>query len=194
MNEKKNLFRFVDYPNYDGSPANDWRYTVQSIPIVNKTVTIHKHRYDVGKMLGKGAFGEVYIARRLPDSKFLVLFFFFSNSFIIDSPVAIKVVSLATMRREVAEELRYAFLNEIRMAKRLAATSKHIVHFYDFDFDPNGWTYIVMELGQQDLEKALSSRPPLSSVERKAMWRQLVSIAITLDHHQIVSIVHHEFL
>jgi serine/threonine protein kinase len=103
-------------------------------------------------------------------------------------------VSLATLRREVAEELRHAFLNEIRMAKRLAATSKHIVHMYDFDFDHNGWTYIVMELGQQDLEKALSNRPPLSSAERKAMWRQLVNIAITLHHHQIVSSFHRDFI
>jgi hypothetical protein len=74
--EMKNLFLSVSYRNYDGSRADGWHYTIQSIPIVNKTVTIHKNRYDVGKMLGKGAFGEVYVARRLSDSKFLVFFFF----------------------------------------------------------------------------------------------------------------------
>ncbi len=67
--EKRSLFLFVDYSNYDGSHHHDWRYTIQSIPIFNKTLTIHKERYDVGKMLGQGAFGEVYNARRLSDSK-----------------------------------------------------------------------------------------------------------------------------
>lgn len=60
---------------------------------------------------------------------------------------------------------------------------------YDFDFHPSGLTFIIMELGQQNLEKALSSRAPLTSIERKALWRQLVDIAITLYNNLIVIIL-----
>jgi serine/threonine protein kinase len=80
------------------------------------------------------------------------------------------------------------------MAKRLAQSSRHIVHMYDFDFHPTGLTFIIMELGEQNLEKALSSRPPLSSIERKVLWRQLVDIANTLHNHHIVSIFHCDFI
>jgi len=73
------------------------------------------------------------------------------------------------------------------MSKILAKTSRHIIHMYDYDFHQNGLGFIVMELGQQDLAEALSSRPPLSPAERKAMWRQLVNIAMTLYNHGIVS-------
>lgn len=99
--------------------------------------------------------------------------------------VAIKIVSLATIDPWSAEGLKEAFLNEVSMSKRLAKTSRHIIEMFDFDFHPNGLTFIVMELGQQDLEKALKAKP-LSSAERKVAWRQLVSIAMALHSHQIV--------
>jgi serine/threonine protein kinase len=53
------------------------------------------------------------------------------------------------------------------MSKILAKTSKHIIHMYDYDFHQNGLGFIVMELDQQDLAKALSSQPPLSPADRK---------------------------
>jgi serine/threonine protein kinase len=88
-----------------------------------------------------------------------------------------------------------SILTEIEMAKRLEKRSRHIVHMYDFDFDrETGLAFIVMELGEQNLEKALSSRPPLSSIERKVLWRQLVDIANTLHNHHIVSIFHCDFI
>jgi len=91
-------------------------------------------------------------------------------------------------------ELIEAFLNEVEMAKRLAKTSRHIVHMYDFDFYQNGLTFIIMELGQQDLEKYLSTKPPLSSAERQAIWRQLINIAITLHNRLIVSVFPRYFI
>jgi len=100
--------------------------------------------------------------------------------------VAIKIVSLATFNTRDAEGLKDAFLNEVAMSKRLAKTSRHIIEMYDFDFHSNGLTFIVMELGQQDLETALRARP-LSAPERKLAWRQLVSIAVALHDNQIVS-------
>lgn len=84
--------------------------------------------------------------------------------------------------------MKDAFLNEVAMSKRLAKTSRHIIEMFDFDFHPNGLTFIVMELGQQDLEKALQAKP-LSSTERKVAWRQLVNIAMTLHNNQIVSLL-----
>ncbi len=131
-----------------------------------------------------------------PVSSLLLLSFQnLKSSVNIDRSVAIKVVSLATTSNAEAESVARSVLTEIQMAKRLAKTSGHIVHMYDFDFDRGkGLTYIVMELGQQDLEKALSKRPPLSSAERKAIWRQLVSIAITLHNRQIVNVFYRKFL
>jgi serine/threonine protein kinase len=115
--------------------------------------------------------------------------YFITSQFLlnVDSPVAIKVVSLATIHNAEAEGLSESILNEIRMAKLLSRLSKHVVHMYDFDFHrQTGLSFIIMELGEKDLEVALLQRPPLSSAERKAIWRQLVNIAITLYHRQIV--------
>ncbi len=113
----------------------------------------------------------------------------------IDRSVAIKIVSLAARDNAEAEGIAQSVLSEIEMAKRLAKTSRHIIYMYDFDFDRvRGLTFIVMELGQEDLEKALSNRPPLSSAERKAIWRQLVNIAISLHNRQIVSICCRHFI
>lgn len=104
-------------------------------------------------------------------------------------PVAIKVTSLATMDYAIAAANAESALNEIKMAKRLAKTSNHIIHMYDFDFHPNtGLSFIVMELGQQDFDQALQQRRSLSSTERKEIWRQLVDIAVTLYSKRIVQI------
>lgn len=107
--------------------------------------------------------------------------------FCIDKPVAIKVLSLATMSGGEAEMLAESILTEIEMSKRLARASKHVVHMYDFDFHrQSGLAFLVMELGEQDLEKTLKERSRLSSTERKEMWRQLVNIALVLHNNKIV--------
>ena len=86
-----------------------------------------------------------------------------------------------------AAVLAQSIINEIQMAKRLSRASKHVVHMYDFDFHRNtGLAFLVMELGEQDLEKLFKERCRLASAERKEIWRQLVSIAITLHSNNIV--------
>ena len=101
--------------------------------------------------------------------------------------MAIKVISLATRNNALSVQNSEAVLNEIRMARRLAQTSDHIIHMYDFDFHfQTGLSFIVMELGQQDLEKYLSQRLVMPPLERKAIWQQLVDIAVTLEMNLIV--------
>jgi len=96
-------------------------------------------------------------------------------------------VSLATIKDAQAQGIGVSLLNELKMARRLNKASKHIARMYDFHVDrQSGLSFLVMELGQQDLEKYLLKRSALTSVERKAIWRQLVDIAITLYERQIV--------
>jgi serine/threonine protein kinase len=176
---------------YHEFSPNDWRYTVRRRPIVNETVTIHKTQYRFDKKLGQGAFGSVYAARRLTDGKSFIQFSFINSniSFNIGRSSAIKVVSLALLDSATAVGFSKSFLTEIKMAKRLAKTSINIVHMYDFDFhQQTGLAFIVMELGQYDLEHALTHRPQLSSHGRKTIWRQLVNIADALHSRQIVRI------
>jgi serine/threonine protein kinase len=102
-------------------------------------------------------------------------------------------MSLATRNKALSAQNSEAVLNEIQMARRLAQTSDHIIHMYDFDFDRlTGLSYIVMELGREDLEKYLSQRVALLPAERKEIWRQLVDIAVTLEVHLIVSRLGHQ--
>ena len=73
------------------------------------------------------------------------------------------------------------------MARRLAQASNHIVKMYDFDFhEHTALSFLVMELGQQDLGQAFQDYAPFSSTERKDIWRQFIDIAMALYSRQIV--------
>jgi serine/threonine protein kinase len=99
------------------------------------------------------------------------------------------VISLAIRNQQEAQQLGDAMLNEIRMIKKLRKASNHIINLYDFDFHPNtGLAFMVMERGEQDLEKALQQHGHLSPPVRKQLWLQLVNIAFTLHNRGIVSI------
>lgn len=98
-----------------------------------------------------------------------------------------KVVSLATLSNGEAEILAESIITEIEMSKRLSKASKHVVHMYDFDFHrQTGLAFLVMELGEKNLEELLKERSRLPSADRKAVWRQLVDIAVVLHNHNIV--------
>lgn len=149
----------------------DWRYTIRTMTMENRTLNINKEPYLFRKELGSGAFGCVFAARRTTDGK----------------PVAIKVASLVSMSSGQAEMLAASILNEIEMSKRLSQASKHVVRMFDFDFHRHsGLAFLVMELGEKDLEKALTERGRLSPTERKFIWKQLVDIAVILDRENIV--------
>lgn len=83
--------------------------------------------------------------------------------------------------------LAESILTEIGMSKRLSRASKHVIHMFDFDFHrQTGLAFLIMELGEKDLEHALRERGRLSSGERKEIWRQLVNIAVVLHNNKIV--------
>ena len=106
---------------------------------------------------------------------------------ILDKSVAIKVVSLASLSSGEADVLGRSILNEIEMSKRLSQASKHVVRMFDFDFHrQTGLAFLVMELGERDLENELEEKGRLPSHERKHYWRQLVDIAIILHKNNIV--------
>lgn len=108
--------------------------------------------------------------------------FFYSGK-----PVAIKVASLVSLSSGQAEILAVSILNEIEMSKRLSQASKHVVRMFDFDFHRHsGLAFLVMELGEKDLEKALQDQGRLGRAERKHVWKQLVDIAVILNHENIV--------
>ncbi|CAF3918519.1 unnamed protein product [Rotaria sp. Silwood2] len=150
---------------------DDWRYTIQNMMLEGRIIPIHKDNYKFRKEVGSGAFGSVYSARRVSNHK----------------PVAIKVVTLAKLKSGETEALVESILTEISMMHRLLRASKHIVHLYDFDFhNQTGLAFLIMELGEHDLEAELKSQPRLSPETRKQIWRQLVKIALVLHENNIV--------
>ena len=161
----------------------------------NNVVRIFKHDYQLDRKLGNGWFGDVYAGRRLPDGWYFELNFFMNkNSLLyVGKPVAVKVAPLTMRDVWKSNENRKAFIREIDLGRRLSRTKNNVVHVYDFDFDDNGNTYLVLELGRQDLGKTLTAKGALiSAAERKGMWRQLVGIAMTLYNEKIVSF--HKYL
>ncbi|CAF0913189.1 unnamed protein product [Adineta steineri] len=150
------------------SENNSWRIT--SVNFARRIIKINKTNYIIGEHeLGRGAFGRVYPARRSTDGV----------------NVAIKVVSLAE-DSEISPLLGQAFLNEILQSKRLSAQSKHVVRMYDFDFDPVGLAFIVMERGGLDLEKTLINKRTISIAQQKNLWKQMLNILITLHKNSLV--------
>jgi serine/threonine protein kinase len=110
------------------------------------------------------------------------------DSFRAENPVAIKVASLATLSTSEAEQVGMSILNEIEMSKRLSKASNHVVYMFDFDFHPQtGLAFLVMELGEKDLEHALQETGRLPSHQRRELWRQLVEIAVILHKNNIVT-------
>ena len=171
-----------------GVSVPNLRYTIRTVNIENRMLTIDREQYRFGRELGSGAFGSVYAAQRASDSNLKVsCVSHLSSSFSSDRPVAVKVVSLASLSSALSNVLAQSILNEIEMSKRLSKASNHVVHMYSFDFHRHtGLAFLVMELGEKDLEKALRDKGRLSSGERKYVWRQLVSIAVTLHDNDIV--------
>lgn len=155
-----------------------------------RALQVNKGQYKFGHELGSGAFGTVYSARRVPDSTSARRLLLDGRDCLVrlDKPAAIKVVSLVTLSNNEGLMLTNSILTEIEMSKRLSRASDHVVRMYDFDFHrKTGLAYLVMELGEKDLDKILKERQRLTALQRKEVWRQCVDIAMALHNHKIVN-------
>ena len=96
-------------------------------------------KYDIVRLLGKGAMGQVYVAH---DVK-------------LDRDVALKV-----MAAQIADdpELKSRFEREAKAVGKMQ--HPNLVTVFDFDYHTDGSPYIAMELLKgQDLQKAVAPDP-----------------------------------
>src|SRR5262245_11069340 len=103
-------------------------------------------RYEIKGALGKGAMGQVYLAR---DTR-------------LDRDVALKVM-VAQIADDPERKTRFE-----REAKAVAKmTHPNVVSVYDTGEQPDGSPWIVMEyLKGQDLHKRMRQAPPLTLEEK----------------------------
>jgi eukaryotic-like serine/threonine-protein kinase len=128
-------------------------------------------RYDIIRVLGKGAMGLVYEARD-PN---------------LDRRVAIKTIKVENLSEEAAAEYGARFRTEARSAARLQ--HPHIVSVYDSDRHGD-MAYLVMEFIQgEDLKHHLDSGRRYSLEQSLGMVRDLLS-ALEYAHRQ--NIVHRD--
>jgi serine/threonine protein kinase len=128
-------------------------------------------RYELIRVLGKGAMGVVYEGRD-PN---------------LDRRVAIKTVKVENLSEEAAAEYEYRFRTEARSAARLQ--HPNIVSVYDSDRDAN-IAFLVMEYIQGDDLKHYLDRGVRYSLEQSLkMVRDLLS---ALDYAHKQGIVHRD--
>ncbi|MDQ3271905.1 MAG: serine/threonine protein kinase, partial [Pseudomonadota bacterium] len=128
-------------------------------------------RYDIIRVLGKGAMGLVYEARD-PN---------------LNRRVAIKTIKVENLSEEAAAEYEARFKTEAHSAARLQ--HPNIVSVYDSDRHGD-MAYLVMEFIQgEDLKHHLDSGKRYSLAQSLAMMRELLS-ALEYAHRQ--AIVHRD--
>ncbi|MGE0452346.1 MAG: protein kinase [Vicinamibacteria bacterium] len=126
-------------------------------------------KYDIVSLLGKGAMGQVYLAR---DS-------------MLEREVALKVM-VSTIADD--PELMKRFEREAKAVARMS--HPNVVNVFDLGYHTDGSPYMAMELLKgQDLAKAMRTPPPMS-VERKA--NVLVQVLTGLAHAHQAGIVHRD--
>jgi tRNA A-37 threonylcarbamoyl transferase component Bud32/tetratricopeptide (TPR) repeat protein len=126
-------------------------------------------KYEIVRLLGKGAMGQVYVAH---DVK-------------LDRDVALKV-----MAAQIADdpELKERFAREARAVARMQ--HPNLVTVFDFDYHEDGSPYIAMELLKgQDLQKAVRQTPPMT-LERKVAV--IVQVLAGLAHAHQQNIIHRD--
>ncbi|MDP3606666.1 MAG: serine/threonine-protein kinase, partial [Polaromonas sp.] len=128
-------------------------------------------RYDIIRVLGKGAMGLVYEARD-PN---------------LNRRVAIKTIKVENLSEEAAAEYEARFKTEAHSAARLQ--HPNIVSVYDSDRHGD-MAFLVMEFIQgEDLKHHLDAGKRYSLEQSLAMMRELLS-ALEYAHRQ--SIVHRD--
>lgn len=128
-------------------------------------------RYDIVRVLGKGAMGLVYEARD-PN---------------LNRRVAIKTIKVENLSEEAAAEYEARFKTEAHSAARLQ--HPNIVSVYDSDRDGD-MAFLVMEFIQgEDLKHHLDGGKRYSLEQSLTMMRELLS---ALDYAHRQSIVHRD--
>ena len=128
-------------------------------------------RYDIIRVLGKGAMGLVYEARD-PN---------------LERRVAIKTIKVENLSEEAAAEYEARFRTEARSAARLQ--HPNIVSVYDSDRDGD-MAYLVMEFIQgEDLKQHLDRGKRYSLAQSLAMVADLLA---ALDYAHRQNIVHRD--
>jgi tRNA A-37 threonylcarbamoyl transferase component Bud32 len=126
-------------------------------------------KYEIVRPLGKGAMGQVYLAR---DT-------------MLDRDVALKV-----MVAQIADdpELKARFEREARAVAKM--THPNVVMVFDLGNHSDGSPFIAMELLKgQDLQKAVRQTPPMT-LERKVAV--IVQVLAGLAHAHQAGIVHRD--
>jgi tRNA A-37 threonylcarbamoyl transferase component Bud32/tetratricopeptide (TPR) repeat protein len=126
-------------------------------------------KYEIVRLLGKGAMGQVYVAH---DVK-------------LDRDVALKV-----MVAQIADdpELKSRFEREAQLVGKMQ--HPNLVTVFDFDYHTDGSPYIAMELLKgQDLQKAARQTPPMT-LERKVAV--IVQVLAGLAHAHQQGIIHRD--
>ncbi len=136
---------------------------------IERELTGRIGKYEIQRPLGKGAMGQVYLAR---DT-------------ILERDVALKV-----MVAQIADdpELKARFEREAKAVARM--THPNVVAVFDLGNHTDGSPFIAMELLKgQDLQKAVRTPPPMT-LERKVVI--IVQVLAGLAHAHQAGIVHRD--
>ena len=126
-------------------------------------------KYEIVRLLGKGAMGQVYLA----------------HDTILEREIALKV-----MISQIADDpdLKTRFEREAKTVARM--THPNIVTVFDFGYHTDGSPYIAMELLRgQDLQKAVRTGPPLTLEQKVVIVLQVLG---GLAHAHQAGIVHRD--
>jgi len=136
---------------------------------VSKELTGRIGKYELKRLLGKGAMGQVYLA----------------HDTVLDRDVALKV-----MASQIADdpELKQRFEREARAVARMPL-HPNVAAVFDMGTS-DGSPYFAMEfLDGQDLQKAMRQPPPMS-LERKVAI--IVQVLAGLAHAHKAGLVHRD--
>ena len=152
-----------------GAPTNDERLAK---PIDDANQPKRIGRYTVKTSLGRGAMGEVYLAR---DDE-------------LDRDVAIKIVTKSALDSEIAQKYLLRFKNEARAAAKLHHAN--IVQVYDVGEDSGHGPYLVFEYVKGKTLRELLREQRLLDEEQTIRLADELGSALSCAHE--ANIVHRD--
>ncbi|XP_072355912.1 LOW QUALITY PROTEIN: dual specificity protein kinase Ttk [Scyliorhinus torazame] len=130
----------------------------------NETFVVKERAYSIIKLLGTGGSSKVF--QVLDQKKQLY---------------AVKQVNL-----QDADDLAVAgYKDEIEYLKRLQQHSDKIIRLFDHEITEN-YIYMVMELGNVDLNTLLRRKKVIKALERKLYWENMLEAVHTIHQHGII--------